>query len=44
MNSDFLICFVHALSWKRAFAFALLYVALPTMGHVNLILSIHMLT
>lgn len=36
--------FVHALSWKRAFAFALLYVALPAMGEVGLILSIHMLT
>ena len=36
--------FVHGLSWKRAFAFALLYVALPAMGHVSLILSIHMLT
>lgn len=36
--------FVHALSWKRAFAFALLYVALPAMGQVSLILSIHMLT
>lgn len=36
--------FVHGLSWKRAFAFALLYVALPAMGEVGLILSIHMLT
>lgn len=36
--------FVHGLSWKRAFAFALLYVALPAMGQVSLILSIHMLT
>ena len=34
--------FVHGLSWKRAFAFALLYVALPAMGEVGLILSIHM--
>lgn len=36
--------FVHGLSWKRAFAFALLYVALPALGEVGLILSIHMLT
>ncbi len=36
--------FVHGLSWKRAFAFALLYVALPAMGQMGLILSIHMLT
>lgn len=36
--------FVHGLSWKRAFAFALLYVALPAMGEVGLILSIHMST
>lgn len=35
--------FVHGLSWKRAFAFALLYVALPALGEVGLILSIHMM-
>lgn len=35
--------FVHALSWKRAFAFALLYVALPALGEVWLILCLHMM-